>query len=102
MRGMKKLTVFSRKVISKKGSRLDLRAPTLKQNWNFPSLGKDGVGGMHGVPGPIVEVSADVSEGYLNMLTNGGNGNKGRDGEKGKSGEDGDKIEVRFLKFSQM
>ncbi|KAJ7336560.1 hypothetical protein OS493_011774 [Desmophyllum pertusum] len=50
--------------------------------------GTDGDGGRHGVPGPIVEIFTDVSNGYLNILTNGGNGKKGQNGQDGKPGVD--------------
>ena len=35
-----------------------------------------------------MEVFADVLEGHLNIITNGGNGNKGQDGTNGKDGLD--------------
>ena len=53
MRGIKKLTVFSRKVVSKKNSQLDLRAPTLKQTFSTQSPGDNGQPGSNGAPGPI-------------------------------------------------
>lgn len=52
MRGIKKLTVFSRKVVSAADSRLDLSAPILKQEVRSQKSGDDGYGGRFGVPGP--------------------------------------------------
>ncbi|KAL9964355.1 hypothetical protein ACROYT_G027986 [Oculina patagonica] len=88
MRGIKKLTLFSRRVLSKRGSELDLSAPTLTQPTKTLHYGDDGLGGRHGVPGPIVEIYADTVRGNLNILTNGGNGNKGQNGREGRKGED--------------
>ena len=53
---MKRLTIFSREVIFTKDSRLDLRAPDLKQNLNILSPGSDGDDGKHGVHGPTGEL----------------------------------------------
>ncbi|KAL9956907.1 hypothetical protein ACROYT_G038462 [Oculina patagonica] len=91
MRGIKKLTVFSRKVISGADSRLDLSAPTLEQKFELQKAGDDGDGGTFGVPGPIVEIYADVLKGDLSVLTSGGKGNKGQDG---KNGIDGNTVTV--------
>ncbi|KAJ7390265.1 hypothetical protein OS493_026138 [Desmophyllum pertusum] len=88
MHGIKKLMLYSRKVTSAADSRLDLSAPTLTQTFVSLIAGTDGDDGEQGVPGPIVEIFADVSNGYLNILTNGGNGNKGQDGQDGKPGVD--------------
>ena len=52
MRGIKKLTVFSRRVISKAASKLDLSAPTLTSTARSQQYGDDGHGGKQGVPGP--------------------------------------------------
>ena len=53
MRGIKKLTMFSRKVSFVKGSKLDLRAPDLSQNLGTPlTPGTDGNDGKHGGHGP--------------------------------------------------
>ena len=35
---------------------------------------------------PQVEISAETAEGYINILTGGGDGNKGQDGANGASG----------------
>ena len=35
-----------------------------------------------------MEIFTDVSNGYLNILTNGGNGKKGQNGQDGKPGVD--------------
>lgn len=56
MRGIKKLTVFSRKVSFLKESQLDLRAPDLLQSFNTLSAGDDGDDGKHGVHGPTGRV----------------------------------------------
>lgn len=53
MRGIKKLTVFSRKIVSAKNSELDLRAPNLKQTPKTQEPGDDGEPGRNGAPGPI-------------------------------------------------
>ena len=52
MRGIKKLTVYSRKVVSEKDSQLDVRAPTLRQEFESLAPGAPGVPGLNGVPGP--------------------------------------------------
>ena len=52
MHGMKKLTVFSRRVLSKSASQLDLSAPTLTKTSKTQQYGDDGHGGKQGVPGP--------------------------------------------------
>ena len=52
MRGIKKLTVFSRKVTSMQGSRLDLSAPVLTQSFQSLPPSSDGADGRDGVPGP--------------------------------------------------
>ncbi|XP_078381057.1 uncharacterized protein LOC144663858 [Oculina patagonica] len=96
MRGIKKLTVFSRKVVSAADSRLDLSAPILKQKVRSQTSGDDGYGGRFGVPGPKVEIYADVLKGDLSVLTSGGSGNKGQDGQNGKPGNDNtDQIDDR-------
>ncbi len=53
MRGIKKLTVFSRKVVSAANSRLELSAPALMHTFKLQKAGDDGDGGVFGVPGPI-------------------------------------------------
>ena len=45
-------------MIFSKGSRLDLRAPNLAQNFNNLSPGSDGDDGKHGVHGPTGELRA--------------------------------------------
>ena len=52
MRGIRKLTMFSRKLVFTNGSQLDLRAPDLRQNFPTLSLGEDGDDGKHGEDGP--------------------------------------------------
>lgn len=52
MRGIKKLTVYSRRVVSEAASELDLSAPTLTQPSKTQQYGDDGLGGKQGVPGP--------------------------------------------------
>ena len=52
MRGIKKLTVYSRKVVSGKDSKLDVRAPTLRQIFSDLAPGTPGVRGESGVAGP--------------------------------------------------
>ena len=52
MRGIKKLTVYSRKVVSGKDSKLDVRAPTLRQEFSDLAPGTPGVRGESGVAGP--------------------------------------------------
>ena len=52
MRGIKKLTVYSRKVVSGKDSKLDVRAPTLRQVFSDLAPGTSGVRGESGVAGP--------------------------------------------------
>ncbi|KAL9964359.1 hypothetical protein ACROYT_G027990 [Oculina patagonica] len=88
MRGIKKLTVLSRRVLSKEASELDLSAPTLTQPSKTQQFGDDGLGGKQGVPGPTVEIYADTLRGNLNILTNGGNGNPGQNGREGRKGAD--------------
>ena len=54
MRGINRLTMFTRKVVFVKGSRLDLRAPSLSQTFKkTPPPCTDGDDGKHGVNGPI-------------------------------------------------
>lgn len=55
MRGIKKMTMYSREVFFLKGSLLDLRAPDLTQEFPklTPSFNCDGDDGKHGVHGPI-------------------------------------------------
>ncbi|KAL9982791.1 hypothetical protein ACROYT_G004896 [Oculina patagonica] len=53
MHGIRKLTIYSRKVSFAKDSRLDLRAPDLSQSFPTQSSGDDGHDGKHGVDGPI-------------------------------------------------
>ncbi|RMX38125.1 hypothetical protein pdam_00003073, partial [Pocillopora damicornis] len=88
MRGTKKLTMFSRKLSFLKGSKLDLRAPDLLQTFDKLEPGADGKDGNHGVNGTIVEISAHTVLGYINIITNGGNGNKGQNGADGRKGAD--------------
>ena len=55
MRGIKKLTVYSRKVVSGKDSQLDVRAPTLSPQYDTSlslAPGTPGVPGQNGVAGP--------------------------------------------------
>ena len=55
MRGIKKLTVYSRKVVSGKDSQLDVRAPTLSLQYDSSlslAPGTPGVPGQNGVAGP--------------------------------------------------
>ena len=52
MRGIKKLTVYSRKVAFLNGSRLDLSAPNVSQRFVNLAAGADGVNGKHGPNGP--------------------------------------------------
>ena len=56
LRGIKRLTIFSRKMVFSKDSQLDLRAPKLVQNLNILSPGTDGDDGKHGVHGPTGEL----------------------------------------------
>ncbi|KAL9964363.1 hypothetical protein ACROYT_G027994 [Oculina patagonica] len=86
MRGIKKLTVFSRRVLSKAASKLDLSASTLTQPSKTQQFGDDGLGGKQGVPGPTVEIYAGTLRGY--DITNGGNGNPGQNGREGRKGVD--------------
>lgn len=88
LRGMKRLTIFSREVIFTKDSRLDLRAPDLEQNLNILSPGSDGDDGKHGVHGPAVTVYAEIIAGYVNIVTNGGNGKPGQNGANGRKAAD--------------
>ena len=53
MQGMKRMTVFSRKIAFVKGSKLYLKSPRLKQKFDALSLGDDGASGKHGVPGTV-------------------------------------------------
>ena len=52
MRGVRKLTKFTRKVAFMKGSRLDLRAPSLSQTFKQLQPGGNGENGKHGAHGP--------------------------------------------------
>ncbi|XP_078356298.1 uncharacterized protein LOC144642898 isoform X2 [Oculina patagonica] len=88
MRGIKKLTMFTRKVIFMKGSQLDLSAPSLSQKFNKLQPGADGGNGRHGADGPIVEVYAKVLTGYVKIDTSGGDGNRGQNGADGSKGAD--------------
>lgn len=36
----------------------------------------------------LVEIFADTAEGYMNILSNGGNGKPGQDGANGRKGSD--------------
>ena len=53
MRGIKKLAMYSREVVVLKGSKLDLRAPELKQEFQTLPPSSDGNDGKHGVNGAI-------------------------------------------------
>ena len=53
MRGIKKLTVFSRRVVSAAESQLDLSAPTLTQTVKTQVFGDDGRDGKDGAAGPV-------------------------------------------------
>lgn len=53
MHGIKKLTVFSRRVFSAAQSQLDLSAPTLTQTFRTQVFGDDGQDGKGGVAGPV-------------------------------------------------
>ncbi|XP_066026371.1 uncharacterized protein [Pocillopora verrucosa] len=88
LRGTKKLTIFSRKVVFLKDSQLNLRAPNLVQNLNILSPGTDGDDGKHGVHGPTVTVYAKMMAGYVNIITSGGNGNPGQNGANGRKAAD--------------
>ncbi|CAH3128096.1 unnamed protein product, partial [Pocillopora meandrina] len=88
LRGIKRLTILSRKVIFSKDSRLDLRAPNLVQNFNNLSPGSDGDDGEHGVHGPTVTVYAKMIAGYVNIITSGGNGKPGQNGANGRKAAD--------------
>lgn len=52
MRGIKKLTMYSREVAFVNDSRLDLRAPDLSQTLPTLAAGADGDDGKHGLHGP--------------------------------------------------
>ena len=52
MRGIKKLTVYSREMAFVNESLLDLRAPDLSQTLPTLAAGADGDDGKHGVHGP--------------------------------------------------
>ena len=55
MRGIKKLTVYCRKIVSEKDSQLDVRAPTLSPQYDTSlslAPGTPGVPGQNGVAGP--------------------------------------------------
>lgn len=53
MCGVRKLTMFSRKLSFLKDSKLDLRAPAMSQDLDTPPApGTDGDDGKHGVDGP--------------------------------------------------
>ncbi|KAL9982962.1 hypothetical protein ACROYT_G005077 [Oculina patagonica] len=80
MRGIRKLTIYSRKVSFVKDSQLDLRAPDLSQSLPTLPPSTDGNGGKHGVHGPIA--------GYVNIVTSGGNGKRGQNGANGRKGAD--------------
>ena len=53
MRGIKKLTMFSRKLSFLSGSKLDLRAPGLPRRIRSRGPGADGHDGKSGVHGPV-------------------------------------------------
>ena len=53
MRGIKKLTVFSRRVVSAAETQWDLSAPTLTQTFRTQIFGDDGQGGKDGAVGPV-------------------------------------------------
>ncbi|KAJ7376174.1 hypothetical protein OS493_036288 [Desmophyllum pertusum] len=89
MPGMKRMTLFSRKVAFVKGSKLDLTSPSLKQQFDaLPSPGDDGASGKHGVQGTTVDIFADKVEGYMEIQVKGGPGNGGQNGRNGKRGAD--------------
>lgn len=52
MRGIKKLTMYSREMAFVNESLLDLRAPDLSQTLPTLAAGADGDDGKHGVNGP--------------------------------------------------
>ncbi|KAL9964073.1 hypothetical protein ACROYT_G027651 [Oculina patagonica] len=90
MHGIKTLRVFSRKIVSGKNSQLDIRAPELEQTFKTQAPGDNGEPGRNGASGPTVELFAKVSHGYLDITTNGGNGNEGQVGANGRKGTDDD------------
>lgn len=53
MRGMKKMTMYSREIVFFKESKLDLGAPKLSQKILKLDPGEDGSDGKHGVHGTI-------------------------------------------------
>ncbi|KAL9982967.1 hypothetical protein ACROYT_G005082 [Oculina patagonica] len=87
MRGIKKLTTYSRKVSFVKDSRLDVRAPSLSQDLPILPPGTDGDDGKHGVHGPTVKIFADTAAGYMNIIPSGGNGKPGQSGANGHPGD---------------
>ncbi|XP_078358122.1 uncharacterized protein LOC144642894 isoform X1 [Oculina patagonica] len=88
MRGIKKLTMYSRQVSFLKGSRLDVSAPSLPQSFRTLAPGTDGDDGKHGVHGPIVKIFADKAAGYMAITSSGGNGWPGQNGANGHPGDD--------------
>lgn len=52
MRGIKKLTMYSRELVFVNESLLDLRAPDLSQTLPTLAAGADGDDGKHGANGP--------------------------------------------------
>lgn len=52
MHGIKKLTMYSRKVAFVEESRLDLSAPSMSQSFQTLEPSTDGDDGKHGVDGP--------------------------------------------------
>ncbi|KAL9982966.1 hypothetical protein ACROYT_G005081 [Oculina patagonica] len=87
MRGIRKLTLYSRKVSFVKESRLDVSAPSLLQNLPTQSPGTDGDDGKHGLHGPTVEIFADTVAGYMDIISSGGNGKPGQNGANGHPGD---------------
>ena len=69
MRGVKKLTTFSRKLaFVDSSSKLDIRAPAVTKSCSAGTLGKDGCDGNHGADGPTGKANNALSN-SLHSLT---------------------------------
>ncbi|KAJ7376171.1 hypothetical protein OS493_036285 [Desmophyllum pertusum] len=88
MYGLKRMTVFSRKVSFLKGSQLDLRSPAFVQKYNVLPPGSDGDSAKHGVHGANVDIFADKAAGYMDIIVRGSSGVRGQHGSPGRKGED--------------
>ncbi|KAL9957971.1 hypothetical protein ACROYT_G034931 [Oculina patagonica] len=87
LHGIRNLKLYTRRIVASPGSQIDVSAPNWDQVYKTRVIaGTDGEDGYDGKDGPKVEINADVVEGSLDIIANGGNGHKGQDGGDGAKG----------------